>query len=146
MNVWSDVFVGQTDRIVRVAAGQATTPWVTERIAENMGGSFDAISIAPYFGPGEAQRATYSAATTVDQILNDMRQHRLHAQMTTSHQRLADDFATRLGRDIQLLAYEGGPHLNGNGASYQNALFQATKDPHGGHHSRLSADAERRRA
>ena len=130
MNVWSDVFVGQADRIVRVAAGQATTPWVTERIAENMGGSFDAISIAPYFGPGEAQRATYSAATTVDQILNDMRGNiAFSAQMTTSHQRLADDFATRLGRDIQLLAYEGGPHLNGNGASYQNALFQATKDP-----------------
>ena len=130
MNVWSDVFAGQTDRIVRVAAGQATTPWITERIVENMGGSFDAISIAPYFGPGDAQRATYSAATTVDQILNDMRGNiAFSAQMTVSHQRLADDFATRLGRDIQVLAYEGGPHLNGNGASYQNALFQATKDP-----------------
>ena len=130
MNVWSDVFAGQIDRIVRVAAGQATTPWVTERIVENMGGSFDAISIAPYFGPGTAQRATYSATTTVDQVLNDMRGNiAFSAQMTWNHQRLADDFATRLGRDIQLLAYEGGPHLNGNGASYQNALFQATKDP-----------------
>lgn len=130
MDVWSNVFVGQTDRIVRVAGGQATTPWVTERFVENMGGSFDAIAIAPYFGPSEAQRATYSAATTVDQVLNHMRGNiAFSAQMTVSHQRLADDFATRLGRDIQLLAYEGGPHLNGNGASYQNALFQATKDP-----------------
>ncbi len=130
MNVWSSVFTGQTDRIVRVAAGQATTPWVTERIVENMGGSFDAISIAPYFGPSEAQRANYSAATTVDQVLNDMRGNIVFsAQMTLNHQRLADDFATRLGRDIQVLAYEGGPHLNGNGATYQNALFQATKDP-----------------
>jgi putative intracellular protease/amidase len=130
MDVWSEVFAGQTDRIVRVTAGQATTPWVTERIVENMGGSFDAISIAPYFGPSEAQRATYSAATTVDQVLNDMRGNiAFSAQMTLNHQRLADDFSTRLGRDIQVLAYEGGPHLNGNGASYQNALFQATKDP-----------------
>ncbi len=130
MNVWSDVFAGQTDRIVRVAAGQAVSPIVTERIVENMGGSFDAISIAPYFGPSVTQRATYSAATTVDQILNDMRGNIVFGvQMTTSHQRLADDFATRLGRDIQLLAYEGGPHLNGLGASYQNVLFQATKDP-----------------
>jgi len=130
MNVWSNVFAGQTDRIVRVAAGQASTPWVTERIVENMGGSFDAISIAPYFGPGETQRATYSAATTVDQVLADMRGNIVFsAQMTLNHQRLTDDYATRLGRDIQLLAYEGGPHLNGNGASYQNALFQATKDP-----------------
>ncbi|MFM9966493.1 MAG: Calx-beta domain-containing protein [Planctomycetaceae bacterium] len=130
MNIWSDVFAGQTDRIVRTIGGQATTPWTTERIIENMGGSFDAISIAPYFGPSETQRATYSAATTVDQVLNDMRGNIVFgAQMTTSHQRLADDFATRLGRDIQLLAYEGGPHLNGNGAPYQNALFRATKDP-----------------
>ena len=49
--------------------------------------------------------------------------------MTLNHQRLADEYSGRLGRDIQLLAYEGGPHLNGNNASYQNVLFEATKDP-----------------
>lgn len=130
MNVWSDVFAGQTSRLVRVAGGQATTPWVTERIVENMGGSFDAIAIAPYFGPSETQRSTYSAATTVDQVLADMRINLVAGvQMTLGHQRLADDFSNRLGRDIQLLAYEGGPHLNGRGAAYQDVLFQATKDP-----------------
>ncbi len=130
MNIWSDVFAGQTDRIVRVAGGQAVTPWVTERIIENMGGSFDAIAISPYFGPSESQRATYSATTTVDQVLNDMRGNIVFgAQMSVNHQRLADDFTTRLGRDIQLLAYEGGPHLNGRGDSYQNVLYRATRDP-----------------
>ena len=130
MNIWSDVFAGQTDRIVRTIGGQASTPWTTERIIENMGGSFDAISIAPYFGPSLAQRATFSATTTVDEVLNTVRGNiAFSAQMTLNHQRLADDFATRLGRDIQLLAYEGGPHLNGNGDPYQNALFRATKDP-----------------
>ena len=130
MNVWSDVFAGQTDRIVRVAGGWAVNPWVTERVIENMGGSFDAIAIAPYFGPSDTQRASYSATTTVDQVLNDMRGNiAFSAQMSLNHQRLADDYSTRLGRDIQVLAYEGGQHLDGRGASYQNVFYQATRDP-----------------
>ena len=130
MNLWSTVFTGQTDRLVRTAGGQAANAWVTERIVENMGGSFDAIAIAPYFGPTQAQRATYSAATTVTQVINDLRNNLPGStQFTLNHQRLADEFSLRLGRDIQLLAYEGGPHLNANNAPYQNAWFQATKDP-----------------
>ena len=130
LNIWSSVFAGQSQRIVRVAGGQASTPWITERIIENMGGSFDAIAIAPYFGPTEAQRATYSTATSVDQLLADLRANiTFGASMTVGHQRLADDYSSRLGRDIQLLAYEGGQHLDGRGASYQNVFFAATKDP-----------------
>lgn len=130
MNIWSDVFAGQTQRMVRVAGGQAANSWVTERIVENMGGSFDAIAIAPYFGPSEAQRASYSATTPIDQVIADMRNNiAASAQMTVSHQQLADDFSTRLGRDIQLLAYEGGHHLDSRGAAYQKVFFEATKDP-----------------
>lgn len=130
LNIWSSVFAGQSERVVRVAGGQASTPWITERIIENMGGSFDAIAIAPYFGPTEAQRAGYSVATTVDQVLADLRANiTFGASMTVGHQRLADDYSSRLGRDIQLLAYEGGQHLDGRGAAYQNVFFAATKDP-----------------
>lgn len=130
MNIWSEVFSSQPGRIVRVAGGQASTPWVTERIVESMGGSFDAIAIAPYFEPTEAQRSAYSSATTVDQVFADLRGNILSgAQATVGHQRLADDYSTRLGRDIRLLAYEGGQHLDGRGASYQNVFFAATKDP-----------------
>ena len=130
MDIWSEVFTGQTERIVRTAGGMAANSWITERILENMNGSFDAIAIAPYFGPSAAQRASYSATTSIDQVLADMRGNiAVSAQMTVSHQQLADDFATRLGRDIQLLAYEGGPHLDSRGGSYQNVFHQATKDP-----------------
>ena len=130
MRIWSEVFSGQSERIVRVAGGQASTPWVTERIIESMGGSFDAIAIAPYFGPTEGQRATYTASTSVDQVLSDLRANiTMGAQMTVGHQRLADDYSSRLGRDIQLLAYEGGQHLDGRGAAYQDVFFAATKDP-----------------
>ena len=130
LRIWSAVFSGQSERIVRVAGGQASTPWNTERIIESMGGSFDAIAIAPYFGPTEGQRATYTAGTSVDQVLSDLRTNiTIGAQMTVGHQRLADDYSNRLGRDIQLLAYEGGQHLDGRGAPYQDVFFAATKDP-----------------
>jgi len=130
MDILTDVFAGQTQRIVRTAAGQAANAWVTERILENMNGRFDAIAIAPYYGPTGAQRATYSATTTVDQVLADLRANvPAGAWMTVDHHRLADDFSARLGRDIDLIAYEGGPHLDGRNAAYQNAFYQATKDP-----------------
>ena len=73
MDVWSNVFAGQTGRIVRTVGGQAANSWVAERILENVGGSFDALAIAPYFGPSAAQLATYTADTTPAQILNDLR-------------------------------------------------------------------------
>jgi len=130
LDIWSDVFAGQTDRIVRVAAGQSGNDWVTARIADAMQGSFDAIAIAPYFSPSGQERAAYTAATTVDQVLADTRAAidgsvaQVHA-----HQRLADTWSTRLGRDVKLLAYEGGHHLDGRTAPYQNVFYAAANDP-----------------
>ena len=46
-----------------------------------------------------------------------------------NHERLTRDWSTRLGRTIQLVAYEGGPHLDGRGAPYQEAFYAATNDP-----------------
>ena len=130
LDIWSDVFAGQTQRLVRVAAGWAAVGWVTDRIAESMGGSFDTIAIAPYITPTDEQRAAASAATTVDQVLSETR-----ANIATSldwvgdHARLAREWSTRLGRRIGLVAYEGGPHLDGRNASYQDAFYAATNDP-----------------
>ncbi|MBM4096807.1 MAG: hypothetical protein FJ261_08540 [Planctomycetes bacterium] len=129
MDIWSDVFTGQAGRIVRVAAGQSVNDWVTARIADAMQGSFDAIAIAPYFSPSGAQRASYTSATTVDQVLADTAASVGGAVRTVeNHQRLADAWAARLGRDIQVLAYEGGHHLDGGNSPYQNAFYQAAND------------------
>ena len=113
-----------------MAAGQSGNDWVTARIADAMQGSFDAIAIAPYFSPSSTQRAAYTDATTVDQVLADTRTaiDRSVAQVN-AHQTLADTWSTRLGRDIRLLAYEGGHHLDGRGAPYQNAFYAAANDP-----------------
>jgi len=130
MDIWSDVFAGQTSRIVRVAAGQSGNDWVTARIADAMQGSFDAIAIAPYFSPTGQQRAAYTAATTVDQVLTDTRGAIDFAvRSVTTHQTLADTWSARLGRDVQLVAYEGGHHLDGRNAPYQNVFYAASQDP-----------------
>ena len=130
MDIWSDVFAGQTDRIVRVAAGQAGNDWVTARIADAMQGSFDAIAIAPYFSPSDTQRAGYTTATTVDQVLADTRAAiDGSVAQARAHQALADTWSARLGRDVKLLAYEGGQHLDGRNAPYQNVFYAASHDP-----------------
>ena len=130
MEIWSDVFAATPQRLVRVAAGWAAVDWVTNRIVESMDGAFDAIAIAPYITPTDQQRAGYTAATTVDRILADTRTNLATAlEWTSTHEQLARDWSTRLGRTIDLLAYEGGPHLDGRSAVYQDAFYAATNDP-----------------
>jgi hypothetical protein len=130
MDIWSSVFAGQTNRMVRVAGGWAANDWVTNRVVESMGGSFDAIAIAPYFSPNDAQRARYTSATTVDTVLADSRIAIGEAVgWARTHQTLADTWTGRLGRDIKLVAYEGGQHLDGRNAPYQNVFYAATNDP-----------------
>ncbi|MEI6239791.1 MAG: Calx-beta domain-containing protein [Planctomycetia bacterium] len=130
LDIWSGVFSGQTSRLVRVAGGWAANDWVTNRVVESMGGSFDAIAIAPYFSPDDAKRAAYTAATSVDTILADTGAAVGTAVgWTRTHQTLADAWSTRLGRDIQLVAYEGGPHMDGRNAPYQDAFYRAVNDP-----------------
>ncbi|MFM7245285.1 MAG: Calx-beta domain-containing protein [Planctomycetaceae bacterium] len=130
LDIWSNVFAGQESRLVRVAAGWAAVDWVTARIADAMGGAFDAIAIAPYITPTDEQRAAYSAATTVDRVLSDTRANvATSLAWTAAHERLARDWSARLGRPVQLVAYEGGPHLDGRGEPYQQAFYAATNDP-----------------
>ncbi|NCY02234.1 MAG: hypothetical protein EBX36_04835, partial [Planctomycetia bacterium] len=130
LDIWSDVFAGRRDRIVRVAAGWAAVDWVTNRIMESMDGSFDAIAIAPYITPTDAQRDATTAATSVDRVLADTR-----ANVATSigwvdnHARLARDWQARLHRPIRLVAYEGGAHLDGRGGPAQSVFYAAANDP-----------------
>lgn len=130
LDIWSRVFAGQESRLVRVAAGWAAVDWVTNRIAESMDGSFDAIAIAPYITPTDAQRDGYSSATTVERVLADTRANiATSVAWVAAHKQLARDWSDRLGRDIRLVAYEGGPHLDGRAAAYQPAFYAATNDP-----------------
>ena len=130
LDIWSDVFTGQTNRLVRVAAGWAAVDWVTNRVVESMGGSFDAIAIAPYITPTDEQRTVYTSATTVDRVIADTRGNiATSLEWVGNHARLAREWQARLGRPVQLVAYEGGHHLDGRSGPYQDAFYAATNDP-----------------
>ncbi|MFM9023958.1 MAG: Calx-beta domain-containing protein, partial [Planctomycetaceae bacterium] len=129
-DIWSDVFAGQAGRIVRVAAGQAANAWIVEQVTAHMGGAFDAIALAPYITFTDAQRASYTSATTVDRVLADAWTNVTTAlEWTRDHAALAARLSTQTGRPIRLVAYEGGPHLDGRHAAYQPAFYAATNDP-----------------
>ena len=129
-DIWSDVFAGQTDRVVRVVAGQQANSWIAEQIASNMAGHFDAISCAAYMYVSDEDKATFTASTTADQVIDAV-----IANLPTAlgwlqdHRNLADSFANSLGRTIPFVAYEGGPNLDSWGGSYQQAFFDAGNSP-----------------
>jgi hypothetical protein len=128
--LWSQVFAQQPGRLVRVVAGFEQNPNYTARVLSWMNGAFDAIAPAAYFGPSDATRAGYSANTTVDQVLTDLRASIPTAiNFLQGHRQLADHYTTALGRPIQLLAYEGGPSLEGHWQPYQTAFNTAALDP-----------------
>ncbi|MFM7314237.1 MAG: Calx-beta domain-containing protein, partial [Cyanobium sp.] len=130
-DIWTEVFKGDTEaQLIRVAAGQAANEYIVNAIAEHMDGAFDALALAPYLTPTDEQRAGYSANTSVDQVITDTRANiATSVEWVTNHRRLADVWSQRLGRSIQLLAYEGGPHLDGRNEPYQPAFLAAVKDP-----------------
>ncbi|MFM7249538.1 MAG: FG-GAP repeat domain-containing protein [Planctomycetaceae bacterium] len=129
-DIWTQVFAGQTGRLVRVVAGQAANEWIVDRMASAMGGSFDALAIAPYFAPADEVREAYTAATTVDTVLADSRAAiATSIDWTRRHAALAAQWSARLGRPIGLVAYEGGAHLDGRGGPAQQAFYEASNDP-----------------
>jgi putative intracellular protease/amidase len=132
--IWSEVFAGQTDRLVRVVGG--FTPGTGQygwnnQVMSRMNGEFDALAVAPYVAPPQTVRATYTSATTVDQVLADTRANIAPvADMVRQDASLVRQYETRLGRDLKFLSYEGGTHLDVRGGeSYQRAFFDAAADP-----------------
>lgn len=129
-DIWSDVFAGQSDRLVRVVAGQQANSWIADQIISHMGGHFDAVSCSAYLHLGEDVRAGFSASTTADQVIDALVQSIPTAvSWMKDHQQLAAYYSNSLGRSIEFVAYEGGPHLDGQNGPYQSAFFAAGSNP-----------------
>ncbi|MFN9718131.1 MAG: PA14 domain-containing protein [Planctomycetota bacterium] len=125
-DIWSDVFAGQTDRMVRVVAGQQANSWIAQQIAVNMGGHFDAISSAAYAYVSDTDRTSFGSTTTSDQVIDALiRNLPTTFSWLQQHRNLADQFSASLGRPIRFVAYEGGPHLDSWGNAYEPAFFAA---------------------
>lgn len=132
-DIWSDVFAGQEQRLVRTVGGFVAAPgqygW-NAQLLSRMQGRFDALAIAPYVSPPLTIRNGYTASTTVDQVLADTQANIVPmADMVRQSTNLLRQYETQLGRDLQLIAYEGGTHLDDRNAVYQQAFFNAAADP-----------------
>lgn len=129
-DIWHSVFAGQTERIIRVAAGQQANVWVTRRLTEeitNLGGQYDVISCAAYF---DQRKTQFNGSTTVQDIINNAVNDtipNIYTGYYQDHGDLAQELTNALGRTIPLIAYEGGQHytVHGNAAL---PYFQAFKD------------------
>lgn len=111
--IWSDAFSGQEQRLVRVVAGQAGNLPVIQTLAGNADGQFDALSITGYAGLLAETLAAFPAGTTPQQILDEVATVSIPWAVNEMQQvaALAGAYSVSLGRDIQVLAYEGGSHL-----------------------------------
>jgi len=131
--IWRDVFGEDRARIVRVAAGQHYNPWVAETMAARLDGQLDAISCAAYFGDSPEGPAEYPPGATVADVIDRCRENikQRAIPLFQQHAALARHWSRQLGREIPLLAYEGGQHLSTYGAEppHLELYYQAQADP-----------------
>ena len=131
--IWMDVWGNQSDRVIRVAAGQKDNPWVTGELAKHMQGEFDAISCTTYFGltRGEMDRlgSSITPKLLLDMALDDMSKGL--RKNYKAHGKLSRQWTRKTGRDIPLIGYEGGQHYTADGGkpSYLKALLDMQNHP-----------------
>ncbi|MCP4784225.1 MAG: hypothetical protein GY878_11785 [Fuerstiella sp.] len=128
-DIWSGVFAGQQDRVVRVVASAVGMPEMTRELLTHLGDDFDAVSIAGYFAPDYDER-NFTALTTADEVLDVA----FAAIPTTlgfvqEHQELISGFESTLGREIPLVLYESGPHFDAGETNFQTAFTEAFVSP-----------------
>lgn len=129
--IWSDVFIGQEDRLIRVAAGQQNNPWLTGQLLERMNGEFDAVSSTSYAGLGTANVDFITETTTQDDIIDWVLENSVPFSLQTqaAHTELAASYSEALGRDIPFVTYEGGSHLDAFGTEYQDLVHSVQGNP-----------------
>jgi hypothetical protein len=129
--IWSEVFAGQEDRIVRVAAGQQNNAWLTGQLLESMGGEFDAVSSTSYSGLGRSNLDWITEDTTQDDVIDWVLENSVpwSLQTQSAHIDQAEQYSQELGRDIQFVTYEGGSHLDAFGTPFQELVHSVQDNP-----------------
>ncbi len=125
--IWEQMFSGQEDRLVRVAAGQAANVWVTRNLTNRLGNQVDAVACAAYFGE---TGANFDASTTAQDIINDAINRAIPIKSDRfyrDHGNLAATLSDNLGRTIRMIGYEGGQHYadDNRNTPYAQALLDA---------------------
>jgi hypothetical protein len=121
--IWEEEF--GHDRLVRVLASQFVNSWLTEQIVtwQDAYKHADVLAVAPYFGHefGQPEKAATVATLTVSELLD-----RVAAEVdgpNRKQMRAQAALAHKYG--LQLIAYEGGPHLVGVGGAQNNPALTA---------------------
>lgn len=129
--IWQDVFAGQEDRLVRVVAGQQATPSVLENLLAYMDGNFDAISVTAYAGLGYDQISSFDEFTTADDVIDTILEESVPWSLArlVDHQNIADQYSAILGREIDLVTYEGGSHPSAANWPAEAAVHEASLSP-----------------
>ncbi len=134
LDLWSEEFAGQLDRLVRVVGVQHAWQDVSNRIVFNLRpGSFDAFSPAAYFGfsdRGYAALEALGAAASAEDVIYWARE----GMLSTSYlwTRSQNAFIARK-LNLPMIYYEGGQHLTpnpfGSDRPYNKALTEAQTHP-----------------
>ncbi|MDA1014643.1 MAG: hypothetical protein O3A00_09360 [Planctomycetota bacterium] len=129
--IWSDVFSGQEDRLIRVAAGQQSNVWLTGQLLERMNGEFDAVSSTSYSGLEAENFDWVDDTTTEDEIIDAVLEWAVPWSLSTqaAHVALAEQYTESLGREIEFVTYEGGSHLSAFGTPYAELVQSASENP-----------------
>ena len=134
-DIWTQVFGDEADtRLVRVAAVHLQNPWVGEQLLPRLNGKFDAVAPSAYFGVSHKQTQTFTAQTSVDQLLDQCEENlrKENLQWYQRHGKLAQQWSAKLGRPIRLISYEAGQHLTAYGDDklpYYDILIDAQTNP-----------------
>lgn len=134
LDIWTEEFEGQEERLVRVVGVQLAWQDVSNRIVFNMEpGSFDAFSPAAYFGfsdEGVAALESLGTDATAEAVLQWAREGMLSRSVPWAKDQY-ESIAQELG--IPMLYYEGGQHLTpqpfGSEQPYNAALVSAQSHP-----------------
>ncbi|WP_303539759.1 hypothetical protein [Sphingomonas natans] len=104
MKTWSEVFAGQTNRIVRVLGGQAVWKERSEDMLahKETWKSVDALAIAPYFGH-TVQDIDQAGPTRVEKVIARLPAEADQAiEAAVAQKKIADKY------NVDLIGYEGG--------------------------------------
>ncbi len=132
LDIWSEVFANEMDRITRVAGVQMGWQDVSNRMLRSLTpGSFDAMSPTFYFGlteEGDAALDDLGANATVADVAFYARQSM--AETSTLLEIQKTELADPLG--VPIVFYEGGQHITGDPfgvePSYGQALLDIQRD------------------
>jgi len=132
LDIWSNVFENEIDRITRVAGVQISWQDVSNRMVNNLRkGSFDAITPTFYFGlteEGDAVLDDLGESATVSDVAFYAREGMEHTKTWLEMQK--NELADPLG--VPLIFYEGGQHITpnpfGEEPTYSQALLDIQRD------------------